>query len=246
MEKKYAFLFAFMITGLIASDVYLFSALLSPIDTETVVIKRVLDGDTLDLEDGRRIRMLNINAPEKNQPLSQPSMDYLEEFLNKSIEIHITGTEIYGRYLARVYSGEYINLEMIKLGLVHLSHIEESEQSEFMKAQNKAFENELGIWKRSPYYGCLKIEINKKDEYLVIDNTCKVSFPNLALKDESIQTLYFSMPENAKLKLFSGQGESAGSQIYLGSRRHIWNDDKDTIFIRESNGLLVYYDNYGY
>lgn len=37
--------------------------------TETVTVLQVIDGDTCRLEDGRHVRYLGINAPEKGDPL---------------------------------------------------------------------------------------------------------------------------------------------------------------------------------
>jgi len=67
MNKKAALLIAFLLVFLIALDINVFSP--STLPKEKVVVERVIDGDTLVLVDGRTIRLLNINAPEKDSPL---------------------------------------------------------------------------------------------------------------------------------------------------------------------------------
>ena len=63
MKQKHALLLAFLITGLLASNLYLFSLINKP-ELETAIVARVIDADTLELSDGRKIRLLNINSPE--------------------------------------------------------------------------------------------------------------------------------------------------------------------------------------
>ena len=51
------------------------------------MISRVIDGDTVELEDGRTIRLLNINTPEKGRPFSDEATDFLKEY-EKAKEIY--------------------------------------------------------------------------------------------------------------------------------------------------------------
>ncbi|NCO11461.1 hypothetical protein CO038_02575 [Candidatus Pacearchaeota archaeon CG_4_9_14_0_2_um_filter_39_13] len=246
MEKKQALLLSVLLTVLVFSNVYLISLVSDSVELESVMIKKAVDGDTLDLQDGRRIRLLNINSPESNMPLSELSFVYLKNLENSTVQIEITGKEIYGRDLARVYNKGYINIDMVSKGLSHTAHVEDSEMNEFMKKQDEAFIKGIGIWKRSPNYGCLKAEIHKKEEFLTIENICSIDFDKVALKDESTRTFRITIPGKSKMLFFSEKGENSGNKIYLGSSRNIWNDDKDSIFIREEDGLLLFYEHYGY
>ena len=92
MKRKYALLFAFMITALIAFNSSIFNSLNN---AETAVILRVIDGDTLELEDGRIIRLLNVNTPEKNEFGSELGTEYLKTFEGSSVNLktaHINTT----------------------------------------------------------------------------------------------------------------------------------------------------------
>ena len=244
MEKKSAFFISFMITLLIAGN-YLFFYDFSS-GREMVVVSRVLDGDTIELDDGRKIRLLNINTPEKGLAFSEEARDFLKTFENESIELEIEGVGKYGRILGRIYSeNDYLNLKLVELGLAHKYIVESEELSKFSEAEKLARENELGIWEKSEKYGCLNVEINKYDEYLIIEDGCEVDFENWNIKDESTKMYKFGKLTENKFKLFSEKGEDKVGEIYWG-RKSIWNDDKDSIFIRDENGLLVYYDSYGY
>ena len=242
MKKKYAFVIAFLITLIVAGN-YLVFADIYP-EREIVIIKRALDGDTIELEDGRIIRLLNINAPEKKKHASDEATNFLKSFEGKSAGIEITGFERYGRSLGRIYSSEYINLELVRLGLAHKYLVEDSELDEYIDAEKEAMENELGIWERSNYWNCLETEINKKAEYLIIENKCNADLKGWEIKDESTKS-YIIKKSGSELTIYSAKGIDEENELYWG-RGDAWNDDKDSLFIRDNEGLLVYYYSYGY
>src|SRR3989344_9447386 len=142
MKKSIAFFLALLITFLIANNYYLFSAFTIQNDRETAVISRVIDGDTLDLKDGRKIRLLNINSPEKNTFGYSLSYEFLKKYENKSVEINIIDTDKYNRYLARIYSKEsYLNLDLVSLGFASKFLVQDQELKDFSKAEQKAIHN---------------------------------------------------------------------------------------------------------
>lgn len=242
MEKGQALLIAFLITALIAGN-YLFFAD-AGVPRERVEIVRVLDGDTVELEDGRKIRLLNINTPEKKLAYSELAKNYLMQFENETVEFEDLGLDKYGRTLGRIYSGdEYINLEIVEKGFAHSYLVFDGEEDDFSKAEENAQENKLGIWALSPYSECITAKINKYDEYVEIFDSCNVDFNGWTLKDESTKMYHFSKDMDDKFTLYSGKGEDASEKSYWG-KDTVWNDDHDRIFIRDSNGLLAFYDSY--
>ncbi len=208
------------------------------------MITRVLDGDTVELEDGRKIRLLNINAEEKGRAFSEEAKGFLKDFESKAIDLEIKGVGKYGRILGKFFDEEYLNLKIVRLGLAHKYLVENEELKSFEKAEEKARAEELGIWKKSEHYGCLNVEINKYDEYIVIEDNCALNFEGCSVKDESTKRYVFG-DVSGKIKLYSGKGEDTKNEIYWG-REKIWNNDNDAIFIRDFSGLLVYYSNWGY
>jgi len=245
MEKRYAFLLALLVTLLVAGNYLFLNASNIFPERETVIIGRVIDGDTVELEDGRKIRLLNINAPEKGKPFSEDSTNFLKSFENKSVELEFEGVDKYGRVLGRIYSGEYINLELVRLGLAHQYLGEDSEIADFKKAEKEARAKEVGIWEKSVYYDCLNVEINKYDEYVIIEDKCDVEFGGWTLKDESTKDYSFKEIRGSRFVIYSESGIDKNDEFYWG-RDKVWNDDKDSIFIRDEEGNLVYYDSYGY
>lgn len=82
----------------------------------------VQDGDTLTLllhdRSTLRVRLAEIDAPEKGQPFGQKSKQLLSNFVfGNSVKVIQTAIDRYGRTVGRVYAGKIdVNLEMVKSG----------------------------------------------------------------------------------------------------------------------------------
>ena len=127
-------------------------------------VKTVYDGDTVLLEDGRKIRLLGINTPEvqHRDKLADAGGEEAKVWLiNKlqqakvRLEIDFERTDKYGRTLAHLFTEkkEHINLSLVKAGLAttsiyppNLLYI-----NELLAAENKAEQEKLGIWRRPEY-----------------------------------------------------------------------------------------------
>ncbi len=98
-------------------------------------VARVLDGDTVDLTDGRRVRLIGVNAPElghgqgPDQPLARAARDRLAELLGirgrqgaAAVTLH-PGTERrdrHGRWLAHIsVAGRSVERELTREGLAY-------------------------------------------------------------------------------------------------------------------------------
>lgn len=242
MGRLPAFIWSLMI-GLVCAGLYYSLLDRDTSQRETVLVTRVIDGDTIEVSGNRTVRLLNINAPEKNTPYSLLAKRYLEYYLDSPVELEITGLEKYGRFLGRLYGSNYINLDLVEKGLATSFLVDEKEQDLFNKAQKAAYNNRIGVWERSPKYGCMTIQINKKEEYLIINHSCG-SLAGWILKDESTKQYKFSS-EPSQFYLYSGTG-SQNASAFFWSKGSVWNDDKDSLFVRDNQGKLVHYIQYGY
>ncbi len=89
---------------------------------EDFQVIRIVDGDTVyaSLEGmPYMIRLVEIDAPEIDQPFGEVAKAYLGELLSGRIfSAELSGRDRYGRYLGRLYqSGLDINREMVNEGL---------------------------------------------------------------------------------------------------------------------------------
>ncbi|TAK65077.1 thermonuclease family protein [Methylobacter sp.] len=127
-------------------------------------VKTVYDGDTVELEDGRKIRFLGINTPEvqHRDKLADVGGDEAKRWLTDKLkntrvrlEIGAEKTDKYGRTLAHLFTEnkEHINLKLVESGLasVNIYPSELLYVDELVKAQNQAERAKLGIWGRPEY-----------------------------------------------------------------------------------------------
>ncbi|MGV8142907.1 MAG: thermonuclease family protein [Candidatus Pacearchaeota archaeon] len=242
MDKIKALFISLIITSLIAVNYIFFTT--ASTQREKVEILRVLDGDTVELTDDRKIRLVNINTPEKKFPYSELAKNYLSDFIGEEVYLEDLGPDKYGRTLGRIfYEGQYLNKEIILNGMAHKYLVIEGEEREFEDAEKSAIENEVGIWTKSENYGCILAEINKYEEYVVIEDSCGVNFNGWTVKDESTKSYKFANDITDRVILYSANGVNDANSLYWGKEK-VWNDAGDSIFIRDASGLLVYYDSY--
>jgi endonuclease YncB( thermonuclease family) len=84
-------------------------------------VTRVIDGDTIEIEGGERIRFAIVNTPEKWEEGWKEAKDYTtERCLGKTAVIDIDNNQdrTYGRLVGLVYcgvEGYFINLELVSL-----------------------------------------------------------------------------------------------------------------------------------
>lgn len=124
----------------------------------TVNLTYVYDGDTIKVIDGieKKIRLIDIDAPESKQFFGDSSTIYLRKFLKgKSIDLQITTTDQYGRYLATVYAdGEDVNYYMVRNGYAWAYQY--CKDDKIRAAMKLAQQEKLGLWKYenaiNPYY----------------------------------------------------------------------------------------------
>lgn len=100
-------------------------------DREHVTVKRVLDGDTIELSDGRKVRYIGINAPEitdkRPEILCFAKMAKAENerlVLGKTIEMEkdVSDKDKYDRLLRYVWvDNQMVNLYLIKNGYAKIA-----------------------------------------------------------------------------------------------------------------------------
>jgi micrococcal nuclease len=137
---------------------------------KTRVVTRVPDGDTVVLENGERVRLIGINAPEMNldkkykMNLGKDSRDFLYKLAGGkqvTLKYDLQRKDKYGRTLAYLYlsNGTNINAELIKSGQARVfTEYPFRKKDEFLKYQKTARSKSLGIWKPGTPY--VKVDNN--------------------------------------------------------------------------------------
>jgi endonuclease YncB( thermonuclease family) len=245
MKQKYSFLLAFLITCLIASNAFIFSVI-NKSEKESVLIARVIDGDTVELQGGEKIRLVNINTPEKNQNGYNEATNFVKQFENQTVQIERLGSDKYSRTLARNFAPDYLNLEIVKQGLATKFLVSEGEEKTFAEAEESAIKSEKGIWKKSSYANCFEAEINPTKELVSIKNNCPpINVKDWKVKDESRKEYNFDSISLGEVNLHSFSGKDNETDIFWNTQ-DVWNNDKDSFYLLDSQGALVYHNFYGY
>jgi micrococcal nuclease len=122
-------------------------------------VKRVVDGDTILLENGQKVRYIGINTPESVDP-RRPVQCFGKEASKRNKELvegkivrlekDIEDKDKYGRLLRYVFlpNGAFINYELVKQGYASVYTFPPNVKyvNKFRQAQNIAKENNLGLW----------------------------------------------------------------------------------------------------
>lgn len=127
---------------------------------ETAMVGMVIDGDTLELADGRRVRLQGIDAPEiggldrSAQPWSAESAAWLRSrVLSRAVYLEVTGRDRYGRWLAWVYDadGNLVNMQSLSLGMSRLLDafgLPWDLEASLRQAEAEARLQQLGVWRK--------------------------------------------------------------------------------------------------
>jgi len=130
--------------------------------TSMVTVTRVVDGDTIVISTGEKVRYIGINTPESVDPrksvecfgkAASEENKKLVEGKKVRLEKDVSETDKYGRLLRYVYlendKGEvFVNETLVKEGFAQVDTFppDVKYESKFIAAQKYARENSLGLW----------------------------------------------------------------------------------------------------
>lgn len=228
------------------------------------IVDYVVDGDTIELRGGERVRMIGINTPEIGQPYSSEAKNKLKELIEGKevvLEKDITDRDQYGRLLRYIWLKDIlINLEMVRLGYANSYTYppDVKYQDQIVATETEARENKIGLWTPAEASSCMIVSYmradavgndnyNLNDEYVIFKNICseEVNMGGWTVKDEA--THIFTFPgfyfaSQAIVTLYSGSGTNTTDKLYWNrsdERYAIWNNDGDTVYLRDASGNLV-------
>ena len=103
------------------------------------IVSRIIDGDTIEMDDGSIVRLLCVNTAESGKPWYQEGKDFLENtLLNETVilmnETEEDDTDSFGRMLRWVYlrndTETSINQVLVSSGLAFVDYCENSKKEE--------------------------------------------------------------------------------------------------------------------
>lgn len=119
----------------------------------TARVIEVIDGDTIVIEGGYRVRYIGIDSPERGEKYYQEAREANRELVqNKRVRLEkdISDTDRYGRLLRYVYAGDYfVNAELVRKGYARsYAYPPDIKYQAFLKSmEQEARQTGRGIWK---------------------------------------------------------------------------------------------------
>jgi micrococcal nuclease len=228
-------------------------------------VASVVDGDTVELADGRRVRYIGIDTPEVDQPYAADATALnrsLVEGQDVWLETDAQPTDQYGRLLAYVWAGDtFVNLELVRQGYATAYTVPPNVRhaDAFVQAEREAREAGRGLW--APAGVPIRITALNYDapgadhlapngEWVELTNQgdTPVDLSGYTLRDERSHLYTFGpvvLAPNATLRLHSGRGADTAARLYWGlANDAVWNNDGDTAYLRDAAGTFV--DAYAY
>src|SRR5574341_398154 len=227
-------------------------------------VKQVYDGDTVLLEDGRRVRYLGINAPEFREPFYLKAKRFNESLvLGREIrlEFDVERSYAFDRLLAYVYVGnQIVKAELIRQVLAHAFFIGPGRKHnrQFLRLQNEARQGRLGMWSVRGRPKDLKItSVRLQDPVDPDPHTPYVRITNLSndairlaghvLSNESGSRFVFPdvavEPGYTVLVVSTSGPDGADSRgqviVHWPAQATVWDPKEDTAFLLDSAGSVV-------
>jgi micrococcal nuclease len=236
-----------------------------PGETGTRLVVRVVDGDTVVLNGGERVRLAQVNTPEIDEEYGPEARDFARTFaLDRRARIQGSKRDHYGRTVADVIvEGKSLAVELAARGLAHLyliPPVDREQARRLLAAQQEARAARLGIWATSRYQGQFHItsfhanprgndNFNLNGEYVRVAcvGTRPQSLKGYALSNRRGERYTFGdvvVPPGHTVMVHSGHG---GDQIdparqqKLFWRRSVgaWTNRGDTATLLDPQGQVV-------
>lgn len=123
-------------------------------------VQRVIDGDTFVLENGARVRLMTIDAPELDMPYGRESAQALKDLIEgKNVRVLYYRTDKWGRYISQVYLADdwsrkqEIGYTLVEQGSAFVGHWLTPDWFEYAnkywEAEREARNNRRGLWREN-------------------------------------------------------------------------------------------------
>jgi micrococcal nuclease len=143
--------------------------------SEALYCVKVLDGDTIELDNGETVRLIGIDAPELFEPGGDIARDYLSCLvLGKELILETRGEDrdAYDRLLRYVYVDTVcVNEEMVKNGYSEVRYLSENDPNRkyYIQLEIEAETKKAGLWSLGIFQS--RVDLNWEGSIPVINWT---------------------------------------------------------------------------
>jgi micrococcal nuclease len=174
----------------------------------------------------------------------------------------------HGRLLVYVHDdGRNVNLELLRQGYARLYDAPFALRPEFQSAEATAQQNDVGLWSddasRTAAITDAESEVgrvsvvavhadaegddhdNPNGEWVVLENTgdAELDLTGWTLGDAAGHTYRFpdgvTLAPGERVTLYTGGGTDSADDLYWGADGAVWNNDGDTVIVRDAEGDVV-------
>jgi len=119
------------------------------------MVTRIIDGDNLELDNAKSVRLYGINCPEKGRKFSQEAIDLSTKLtLNNQIRLEYQPNyekDRWARLAAYVFiNNTFLNEQLVRQGLCEVTIYQKRAklkyQDELLQAQDQAKQDKIGRW----------------------------------------------------------------------------------------------------
>lgn len=233
---------------------------------DPAVVDEVLDGDTVVLGDGERVRLMGLDATETGEPYAAEATERLTEMVageNVTLVATQEDRDRYDRLLRYIYVNDTnANRVLVEDGLATAYYPSGTDQytDAFMDVEQAARDADQYLWDRSRAADCISVtafhwdapgddRYNMNGENVTFRNRCdSVNLAGWTVSDAG--TMRYTFPdtvlfENDSVTLYSGAGTDTDTNRFWEASRPVWNNDGDRLFLRDADGELVEHVAYG-
>lgn len=228
-------------------------------------VERVVDGDTMVLAGGQRVRLGGVNCPEIDEPLGVEAREFALKMVGrKDVEVRRDRKDRYGRLVTDVRVGDRsLAFSLVEAGLAHaflIPPVDPEEAAALLQVQEEARRRQVGIWATDRYRGDFHItsfhanpmgndaeDLNA--EYLRIANlrSGPRSLQGFIVSNEHGDRYVFGqvvVPGGHTVVLATGRGEDQTSldqpiRLFWGKDRPMWSNRGDVATLMDPSGEVV-------
>ena len=119
--------------------IVIFTSLCINSQIETASNFTIIDGDTIRLESGQRVRLIGIDTPENGEYCYTEATEKLREMISGKeiiMKSGYTDTDVYDRLLRYIYVGEeFVNIEMVRSGFAYAIDTDDNMWEKILNAE---------------------------------------------------------------------------------------------------------------
>lgn len=226
-------------------------------ESEKGIVERVIDGDTIVVNNDTHVRLLGINTPEKGEKYYNEAKNFLGNLtLNKTVKLEYIGDKYdkYGRTLAYILLDEKnINSEIVKNGFANLYIYDKDKYtSDLKRAWSECLMKNTNLCEKSDdeCAKCVELkELDVKSQRVILYNNCsfECNLNGWTMKDEGRKKFVFNdliLKSNKQISIIVGNKTNTDDVLYWHDEEYVWTSSGDTLFLRDEEGKLVMWRTY--